>query len=83
MAAILLKDVGIIQEYYCHYFGVRHTPVHAGVQGNGTSNQRAMTTVGGQLRSKPLPICTPGKTPEKKKIQPESPHKDFEADVLR
>ena len=62
MAATLLKDVRIRQEYYFHHFGAGHTPVHPGVQDAGTSYQLAAPEVVGRLWPKTLPIGAPGKT---------------------
>ena len=52
-----------------------HTPLHPGVQGDGTLDQSAAPAVGGRHRTKPLSIGAPGKTKTQKNFHPDSPDK--------
>ena len=62
MAATLLKDVRIRQDWDYHHFGAVHTLVHPGVKGAGKSDQRATPAMERWIKTEPLPIGTPGKT---------------------
>ena len=60
VAATLLEDMRLCQEYDCHHFGEGHTSVHPGIQGADASDQRTSLTVRRQHRDKSIQVSTPG-----------------------
>ena len=58
VAAALIQDVYIGQDYDCHHFVAGFTPMHPGVQGADPQHQRPSPAVGRRRQAEPVQVST-------------------------